>query len=127
MEKKSRPQKAALAYWYDDESGEYSGPERVSGVIVVSVDGDVNKLAQRMQLDLEGTGVAIWWKDVQMKDTVNVIQIPCVMNGFCLEGITQSLMWGLKDCKKKLCLKVKQKLTYLDAPLPPMKVSFKDA
>ena len=33
----------------------------------------------------------------------------------------------MKECKKKLCLKGKQKLTYLDAPLPPMKVSFKDA
>ena len=63
-EKTSRPQKAASTHWYDDKSGEYSSLERVSGVIVVSSDGDVKKLVQRMRLDLEDTGVAIWWKDV---------------------------------------------------------------
>ena len=122
-----RPPKAASEHRYDDEAGEYNGPERVSGVIVVSADGDVKKMVQRMRLDLEGTGIAIWWKDVQMKDTVNAIQIPCVVHGFCLEGISQSLRWGLKECEKKLCLKGKQKLDFLDTPLPKMKVSFKDA
>ena len=78
-------------------------------------------------MDLEGTSVVIWWKDVQMKDTVNTIQIPCVTHGFYLEGIMQSLMWGLKECKKKLCERGKQKITYIDAPMSPMKVSFRDA
>ena len=85
---------------YDNEAGEYNGPEQVTGVIVVSADGDIKKMVQRMRLDLEGTGIALWWKDVQMKNTVNAIMIPCVINGFCLDGITQSLRWGLKECKK---------------------------
>ena len=55
-----RPPKAASEHRYDDEAGEYNGPERVSGVIVVSADGDVKKMVQRMRLDLEGTGIAIW-------------------------------------------------------------------
>ena len=126
-ETKSQLQKAALTHRYGDEAGEYIGPEGVSGVIVVLADGDVKKLVQRMRLNLENTGVEIWWKDVQLKDTKNAIQIPCVTHGFCLEGITQSLMWGLKECKKKLCERGKQKITYIDAPLPPMKVSFRDA
>ena len=126
-EKKVRPPKAASEHRYDDEAGEYIGPARVTGVIVVSADGDVKKMVQRMRLDLEGTGIGIWWKDVQMKDTVNAIQIPGVIHGFCLEGITQSLYWGLKECEKKLCLKNKQKLEFIDTPLPKMKVSFKDA
>ena len=62
-----------------------------------------------------------------MKDTVNAIQIPCVVHGFCLEGISQSLRWGLKEYKKKLCLKGLQKLAFLDTALPKIKVSFKDA
>ena len=88
-EKKARPAKIS-EHRYDGEVGEYSGPERVSGVILVSTDGDIKKMVQRTRLDLEGTGIAVWWKDVQMKDTVKAIQIPCAINGFCLEGITQS-------------------------------------
>ena len=90
-EKKSRPPKAASEHLYDDKAGEYNGPEQVTRVIVVSADGDIKKMVQRMRLDLERTGVAVWWKTVQIKKTVNAIMIPCVINGFCLEGITQAL------------------------------------
>ena len=79
-----------------------------------------------MRLDLEGTGIVIWWKDVQMKDTVNAIQIPGVVNSFCLEGITQSLCWGLNEYEKKLCLKGRKQLAFVDTPLPKIKVIFKD-
>ena len=72
-EKKVRPPRAAFEHRYDNEAGEYIGLARVTGVIVVSADGDVKKMVQRMRLDLEGTGIGIWWKDVQMKDTVNAI------------------------------------------------------
>ena len=62
-----------------------------------------------------------------MKNTVNAIHIPGVLNGFCLDGVEQSLRWGLKDCEKKLCLKGKQNLDFFDKPLPKMRVSFKEA
>ena len=98
--KQVRPPQVVSDHQYDDEIGEYNGLEQVSGVIVVSADGDVKKMVQRMRLDLEGTCIVIWWKYVQMKDTVNAIQIPGVVHNFCLEGISKSLQWGLKECKQ---------------------------
>ena len=41
--KKVRPPRAASLHRYDGEIREYDGPERVSGVIVVSTDGDIKK------------------------------------------------------------------------------------
>ena len=94
---------------------------------MVSAGGNIKHMIERMLLDLEGMGISIWWEDVQMKDTVNAIMIPGVVHGFCVEGATQNLYHGLKECEKKLCLKGKQKLDYLDKPLPKMKVTWKDA
>ena len=65
-EKKKRPAKVS-EHRYDDEAGKYSGMERVCGVILVSADGDIKEMVQRTRLDLEGMGIAVWWKDVQMK------------------------------------------------------------
>ena len=70
-EKKIRPAKVS-EHKHDDEAGEYNGPERLSGVIVVSADGDVKKMVQRTRLDLEGTGISLWWKEVQMKKTRSI-------------------------------------------------------
>ena len=39
--KKVCPPQAASVHRYDDEIGEYNGPEQVSGVIVVLADGDI--------------------------------------------------------------------------------------
>ena len=126
-EKKSRPAKTQSEHRFDDESGDYSGPETVRGVIVVSADGNVKQMIERMRLDLEGTGISVWWKDVQLKDTVNAIMIPGAVHGFCVEGATQNIYHGLKECEKKLCLKGRQNLSYLDLPLPKMKVVWRDA
>ena len=87
-----------------DKERKYDGPNMVWGrVLMVSSVYNVKDLVEALNIDPDGTGVALKWKEVQRQETNTSIGIVGVPRGFCVEGINVVVLHSLKQIEKTLC------------------------
>ena len=110
-----------------DEERKYDGPNMVWGVLMVSSAYNVKDLVEALNIDLDGTGVALKWKEVQRQETNTSIGIVGVPRGFCVEGINVAVLHSLKQIEKTLCTGGKRSMEMYDTPFAPIRGYWRQA
>jgi hypothetical protein len=86
-----------------DENRIYDGPNRITGIMSISAPCNVRQAIGNLLIELEGDVHQIHYKPTQRKNSKAEKMFQGVPAGLCPEGIMQSILHGLKKCKKALC------------------------
>jgi hypothetical protein len=127
---KHPPQKVDSDGWFQfDENRQYNGPDRITGIMLISAPGNVKQAIGNLLIKLKGDAHQIWYKPTQQKNSKAEKMFPGISSGLCNKGIMRSIRHGLKTCKKTLCnakkFTIKASMDYYHLPLPVMNEYFK--
>jgi hypothetical protein len=122
---KAPPQKVdANGCFQFDENRQYNGPDRITGIMLISAPGNVKQAIGNILIQLEGDAHQIRYKPTQQKNSKAKKMFPGVPSGLCNKGIKHSIRHGLKTCEKTLCntkkFTIKANIDCYHLPLPIM-------
>jgi hypothetical protein len=125
----SAPQKVdADSRFQVDENLQYDGPDRITGIMLISAPGNVKQAIGNLLIELEGDAHQIQYKPTQQKTSKAEKMFPGIPAGLCNESIMRSIRHGLKTYEKNLCnakkLTIKTKMDHYHLPLPAMNGHF---
>jgi hypothetical protein len=86
-----------------NENRQYDGPDRITGIMLISVPGNVKQAIGDLLIELKGDAHQIQYKPTQQKNSKAEKMFPGIPSGLCNEGIMHSIRHGLKTCEKTLC------------------------
>jgi hypothetical protein len=86
-----------------DENRVYDGPNRITGIMLISAPCNVRQAIGNLLIELEGEVHQIRHTPTQRKNSKVEKVFPGVPAGLCPEGNMQSVRHGLMKCKKALC------------------------
>jgi hypothetical protein len=89
-----------------DDDVEYKPSNTLWGTIKVHADNNVKEAAEALKWDFNKTGIQVWWKPHLLADFGTQVQIMCCSDLFDKEGITEELLFHMKEVKKKISQKV---------------------
>jgi hypothetical protein len=69
----------------------------------------------------------VHWKPHQSADSSAQVQIMCCPNVFNKEGLTEELLFHMKEVEKKLMAKGRLSYTLMDEPLPPISIQWRQS
>jgi hypothetical protein len=102
---KAFPQKVyANGHFQFDENHQYNGPDRITGIMLISTWGNVKQAIGNVLIGLEGDAHQIQYKPTPRKNSKAENMFPGVPAGLCSKGIMCSIQHGLKTCEKTLCM-----------------------
>jgi hypothetical protein len=124
------PQKVhSDGYLQFDENHVYDGPDRITGIMLISALCNVRQAIGNLLIELESDVHQIHWKPTQRKNSKAEKMFPGVPAGLCPKGIMRSERHGLKKCKKALCdakkFSIKANMNRYHQDLPIMNGYFK--
>ncbi len=112
-----------------DENRVYNGPDRITGIMLISAPCNVKQVISNLLIKLEGDVHQIRCKPTQQKNSKAEKMFPGVPAVSCTKGLMQSIQHGLKKCEKRLCnakkFSINANMTQYDLPLPIMNEYFK--
>jgi hypothetical protein len=112
-----------------DENRVYDGPDRITGIMLISAPCNVKQAISNLLIELEGDVHQICYKPTQRKNSKAEKMFPGVPAVLCPEGLMRSIRHGLKKCEKALCsakkFSIDANMTRYDLPLPIMNGYFK--
>jgi hypothetical protein len=112
-----------------DENRVYDGPDRITGIMLISAPCNVKQAISNLLIELEGDVHQIRYKPTQRKNSKAEKMFPGVPAMLCPEGLMRSIRHGLKKCEKALCnakkFSIEANMTRYDLPLPIMNGYFK--
>jgi hypothetical protein len=98
------PQKVdAVGRFQFDENRVYDGPDRITGIMLISAPCNVKQSISNLLIELEGDVHQIHYKPTQRKNSKAEKMFPGVPAVLCPEGLMRSIRHGLKKCEKALC------------------------
>jgi hypothetical protein len=106
-----------------NENRVYDGPNRITGIMLISAPCNVRQVIGNILIELEGDVHQICYKPTQFKNSKAEKLFLGVPAGLCPKGIMQSVRHGLKKCKKALCnakkfsIKANMNLYHQDLPI----------
>jgi hypothetical protein len=86
-----------------DENCQYDGPDRITGIMLISAQGNVKQAIGNLLIELEGDAHQIWYKPTQQKSNKVEKMFPGVPSGLCNKGIMCSIRHRLKASEKTFC------------------------
>ncbi len=86
-----------------NENRVYDGPDRITGIMLISAPCNVKQAISNLLIELEGYIHQIHYKPTQQKNSKTEKMFPGVPAVLCPEGLMQSIRHGLKKCEKALC------------------------
>jgi hypothetical protein len=86
-----------------DETQQFNGPDRITGIMSISAPGNVKEAISNLLIELEGDAHQIWCKPTQRKNSKAEKMFPGIPAGLCPKGIMRSIQHGLTKCEKTLC------------------------
>jgi hypothetical protein len=127
---KAPPQKVdADGRFQFDENRVYDGPDRITGIMLISAQCNVKQAISNLLIELEGDVHQIRYKPTQRKNSKAEKMFPGVPAVLCPEGLMRSIRHGLKKCEKALCnakkFSIEANMNRYDLPLPIMNGYFK--
>jgi len=112
-----------------DENRVYDGPDRITGIMLISAPCNVKQAISNLLIELEGDVHQIRYKPTQRKNSKAEKMFPGVPAVLCPEGLMRSIRHGLKKCEKALCgakkFSIDANMTQYDLPLPIVNGYFK--
>jgi hypothetical protein len=112
-----------------DENRVYDGPDRITGIMLISAPCNVKQSISNLLIELEGDVHQIRYKPTQRKNSKAEKMFPGVPAVLCPQGLMRSIRHGLKKCEKALCsakkFSIEANMTRYDLPLPIMTGYFK--
>jgi hypothetical protein len=101
---KQPPQKVdADGCFQSDENRQFEGPNRITGIMLISALGNVKDAINNLLIELKGDAHQIGYKPTQQKNSKAKKMFPGIPAGLCPDGIMRSIWHGLKKCEKTLC------------------------
>jgi hypothetical protein len=95
---KDPPQKVdADGRFQFDENCQYDGPDRITGVMLVSAPGNVKQAIGDLLIKLKGDTHQIKYKPTQCKNSKAEKMFPGIPAGLCGKGIMRYIQHGLKS------------------------------
>ena len=97
------PRKSMLTGDFNLMRTGYDGPDRITGIMLISAPCNVKQAISNLLIKLEGDVHQIRYKPTQRKNSKAEKMFPGVPAVLCPEGLMQSIRHGLKKCEKALC------------------------
>jgi hypothetical protein len=83
-----------------DENRVYDGPDRITGIMLISAPCNIKQAISNLLIELEGDVHQIRYKPTQRKNSKAEKMFPGVPAVLCPEGLMRSIRHGLKKCEK---------------------------
>jgi hypothetical protein len=77
-----------------DENCQYNGPDRTTGIMLISALGNVKQAIGDLLVELEGDAHQIRYKVAQQKNSKAEKMFPGILSGLCNKSIMHSIRHG---------------------------------
>ncbi len=86
-----------------NENRVYDGPDRITGIMLISAPCNVKQAISNLLIELEGDVHQVCYKPTQQKNSKAEKMLPGVPAMLCPEGLMRPIQHRLKKCEKALC------------------------